>query len=480
MRGERERALENYAALMRVLLDLHASEQEAQAVRQILAPRLQPISHLLGVGSATPVPPSKSCAKPPRNVFLEKKANRKTTGKRRMFGSFTQAGCLHQRGKTPVYYCTISDDVLMEDGSVKRQRRKIRLGLVSQISEEEARQMMAQMVSRVNAKTAPTNLTTVRRFVQDHFKPEVVAHLKKAGRSHYGWLLDRQIIPAIGDMKLTEVTLVHLQRLVNMKLESGLSVQTAKHVKGGLSAIFRHALALRVIDGFNPASAIRLPEMTRKERHTPTPEEARALIELLQDPSYDPIRQMVILSCSTSVHYAEMMALRWKRVNLLDTPTIADGRNLPPFSLSIRENFYRGSFGTTKNTARNRIEPLPAIVIEALAALKAASKFAGPEDLVFSNPEGKSYDEDVLRRKLKKAGEQIGIPWTVSWHCFRRYFATESDRKGMSQGDRQASLGHASAEMTAHYTTSDIERRRPVTNLIAADLVQPRSAKSVA
>jgi hypothetical protein len=43
----------------------------------------------------------------------------------------------------------------------------------------------------------------------------------------------------------------------------------------------------------------------------------------------------------------------------------------------------------------------------------------------------------------------------------------------MLQGDRQASLGHASAEMTALYTTEDIDRRRPITEQIAADLVQP-------
>jgi integrase len=385
---------------------------------------------------------------------------------------------LHKRGKNPVWYCTISDDFLQENGSIKRGRRKIRLGLVSKLSEEEARQLMDQIVSRINAKTGPTNLTTVRRFIEDHFKPEVVTHLKKSGRSHYKWLMDRQIIPAIGDMKLADVTLVHLQRLVNMKLETGLSVQTAKHIKGGLSAVFRHALALRVIEGFNPASAIRLPEMVRKERHTPTPDEARAIIEVLRDPSYDPMRQMVILSCATSVHYAEMMALRWKRVNLRETPTIADGRNLPPFSLSVRENFYRGSFGSTKTKARNRIEPLPEVVVEALAALKAGGQFTGPDDLVFANPTGGSCDEDVLRRKLKKAGELVGISWKVSWHCFRRYFATESDRKGMSQDDRQASLGHASSEITAHYTTNDIERRRPITNLIAADLVQAKAAIS--
>jgi hypothetical protein len=291
MEGETDRALSNYTALMRVLLDLPASEDEARAVKQVLAPHFRSISKIIGLdpNDKPAVPTSRQ--KPDRRVFLEKEIL-KTTGRRKMFGSFSQAGCLHKRGKNPVWYCTISDDFLQEDGSIKRGRRKIRLGLVSKLSEEEARQAMDQIVNRINAKTGPTNLTTVRRFIEDHFKPDVVTHLKKSGRSHYRWLMDRQIIPGIGDMKLSEVTLVHLQRLVNMKLETGLSVQTAKHVKGGLSAVFRHALALRVIEGFNPASAIRLPEMIRKERHTPTPEEARALIEVLRDPSYDPMRQM--------------------------------------------------------------------------------------------------------------------------------------------------------------------------------------------
>lgn len=178
-------------------------------------------------------------------------------GNHRIFESLAQRGCLHQRGRTPVWYATVSDNMLKPDGSEKRMKRKIRLGLVSQITEEEARQMMAQIVGRINARSTPTNLTTLRRFIDNHFKPEVVRHLKKAGRSHYGWVLDRQIAPALADMRLSEISLVHLQRLINLKLDTGLSVQTVKHIKGGLSAIFRHALALRVIEGFNPAAGIR-------------------------------------------------------------------------------------------------------------------------------------------------------------------------------------------------------------------------------
>jgi integrase len=207
----------------------------------------------------------------------------------------------------------------------------------------------------------------------------------------------------------------------------------------------------------------------------------RVLLPILKSPEYAPLFEFVLLAATTSIHYAEAMALRWKRTNLNPVPTIADGANLPAQSVSVRENFYRGSFGTTKTKARNRIEPLPGTVVEVLTNLKAGSLFTGPDDLVFCDQAtGEPLDEDVLRRKLKKAGSQAGIPWKMGTHCFRRYYATESDRKGMSAEDRQASLGHASAEMTAHYTTADIERRRPVANQIAEDLAGAKAVGNVA
>jgi len=81
--------------------------------------------------------------------------------------------------------------------------------------------------------------------------------------------------------------------------------------------------------------------------------------------------------------------------------------------------------------------------------------------------------EDQTRRKLVTACKKAGIP-RLGWHAFRRYFATQTDRNGMRPLDRQNSLGHASQEMTAHYTTEDLERRRPAVKAIAKGLFKER------
>src|ERR1035441_3709024 len=98
--------------------------------------------------------------------------------------------------------------------------------------------------------------------------------------------------------------------------------------------------------------------------------------------------------------------------------------------------------------AGKRFEPRTPEVIEVLRSIKVQTEFSGPEDLVFGNA-GKPMDEDVMRRRLGKAGKAAGIGWRVTWHCFRRYFASAADRFGMQTEDRKLAMGHASEEMTA-------------------------------
>jgi integrase len=72
---------------------------------------------------------------------------------------------------------------------------------------------------------------------------------------------------------------------------------------------------------------------------------------------------------------------------------------------------------------------------------------------------------------LKKAGKRAGIPW-ISWHELRRFFANISDEFGIPLAARQYLMGHSSAAMTQHYTTTpEIERKRPYVERISRALL---------
>jgi len=361
----------------------------------------------------------------------------------------------------------VREPILRPDGSIKRQLVQYPLG---RVSPEEAEQMRLQIVARLATQAAPTNHITVRDFIEQRFLPERVSNLALGTRKVYTSILRQHIIAAYGDRQLRHLSVTDLQRLCNMKRDAGYPLETLKHIKAYSSAFLQYARELRLIDS-NPARAVRLPR-SHEKRERPTPEEAEAgkLLVVLRDPTYSPCYEMVLLSCCTSVHYAEMAGLRWRRVNLSSKPMVADGKNLPPYSLAIREDYYRGEFGPPKNAGRNRIERMPMDVVTALVAHHARSEFTGPDDLVFCNEEGKPLDEHKMRRKLTAACKAAGI-LHLGWHAFRRYFATQSDRKGMHPLDRQHSLGHASQEMTARYTTADLERRTPHVERICRGLL---------
>jgi integrase len=140
--------------------------------------------------------------------------------------------------------------------------------------------------------------------------------------------------------------------------------------------------------------------------------------------------------------------------------TSASGEFLPPFTLAVWENYYRGKFGSVKAKSRRRQVPLSSTMVATLQAIRQRSKFVGPDDLVFASSVGTPLNENnLLRRVIKPVAKALGMPW-LSWHVFRHTHATLGEQIGMALSDRQAQMGHGDVRMTMHYTHSDMDRRR--------------------
>src|ERR1035441_5459878 len=93
---QQDRALNSYAALVRVLLEMGATAEESRAVQQDLARPLEPIRHILGLPRQGTAHPVTNCAETGRSVLLEKKERAPTMQKRQMPKNSTQKGCLQR------------------------------------------------------------------------------------------------------------------------------------------------------------------------------------------------------------------------------------------------------------------------------------------------------------------------------------------------------------------------------------------------
>jgi integrase len=323
---------------------------------------------------------------------------------------------------------------------------------------------------------APQSIMTVREFVERKFLPEHVAYLKHGGKEFYKsqlpFVLDgvpdkkrsrggktrfksgeepAPPIPCqygIGQMRLRDFQRQDLQRLVGTMLLRGYSVQSAKHLRTVASAIFTHAEQEGWFSGPNPAKFIKLPEMVRATPHALSFQQVVGLLQLLPKTA----RLMVFLAVMTSMNVAEICGLRWKRVNLIAEPIIMDDELLMPFMAAVREQWYKGQWGSVKAKARRRYVLLPHWAVEQLMELRQRERWVGPEDPVFAGTSGKPICENaIVHRHLKPAGRKLGMPW-LSWHDLRRTFATLADLEKISIGERKELMGHGRAEMTLHYT----------------------------
>ena len=348
---------------------------------------------------------------------------------------------------------------------------------------------------------------TVREFVEHKFLPGHVAYQKHGGKAYYGSQLpfvldgvpDTKLsrggktrfkpgekpppIPrryGIGQIRLRDVQREDLQRLVGTMLLRGYSVQAAKHVKTVVSAIFTHAAREGWFTGPNPAKFVRLPEMTRVTPHALNLLQVASLLPLL--PRI--VRLMVFLAVMTSMNIAEICGLKWKRVNLTAEPMIMDDELLPPFMAAVREQWYKGQWGSVKAKARRRYLLLPQWAVEQLRELQQREKWIGPEDPVFAGIRGRPLCENaIIQRHVKPAGAKLGMPW-LSWHDLRRTFATLADLEKISIGERKELMGHSRAEMTLHYTHVPSEQVSEVLERLSEKIVaeahlRPEETKEV-
>ena len=336
------------------------------------------------------------------------------------------------------------------------------------LTEREARRIAWEnFLSKLDAATStPSSVMTVSRFVEQCFLPEHVAMLKRSGRLHYQSML-KHVLAGLGRERVRDVTMDQVQRLVSSLLRRNYSVQTAAHARNVVSAVFTHAKKKGWFAGENPASLVRLPEMVRKEAHALTFEQARALLEALKSP----VRELVMFAILTSMNVAEVLGLQWKRVNLSEDYATVDGEPIPPMTIAVRRQWYRGEYGSVKARSRRRNIPIPVALRDVLIQMRQRKSWTGLEDPVFAARTGRPLDEhNIARRYLKPAGAKLGMPW-LSWHCFRRTHTTLSHELGMAFMDRMAMMGHTEARMTALYTIGDLNRRREILEQMATKLV---------
>ncbi len=157
------------------------------------------------------------------------------------------------------------EDIVDESGKVRRKRRSVNLGLLTDVPTKRAAQRkLSEILAVINdADYRPRSTITFSGFVKKY--KELTLPSKKGTTQHgYAVNLRKHYVPYFGDMLLSDIDAEMVQAFLNQKIAADYAYPTLKNLKWGLSAVFEEAVKYRYIKS-NPVPVTDLPPEDIKE-----------------------------------------------------------------------------------------------------------------------------------------------------------------------------------------------------------------------
>lgn len=355
-----------------------------------------------------------------------------------------QTGCLFKRGKRrKVWVARWREDVLLETGVLGRMNRSVILGSVAELpTRRDALAKLEEQLRPVNQGTfKPESTVLFGTFAEEQWKIHVLPTLKLSTQHGYKTVLATHVLPHWRTWRLREIRKLDVQEWITGRFRQGLGWQTVRNAWTLLSGILETAVEYGYLAG-NPARGVKFPQKALKEAPAiiAGPDFAKLLAQL-----EEPHRTMVGLIAATGLRVGELLALRWRTLDL-STGTLA-----------VRESVFEGKFQRPKTQRAVRTIPLGPNAVAALTVHKNRALRTGADDLVFGNRDGNPLRESKLLQKvLQPAAKAAGLG-RVTWHQFRHIHSSLLNDLRVPVKIAQEQLGHASISTTLNIYTHVVD-----------------------
>lgn len=339
-------------------------------------------------------------------------------------------------------------------------QRAIDRALAKEAADFERRCAAGEVMSRAEmkeraelARQEDAKIQTVKQYGEAVFMPALCVRCSENTRSSYQGNLDNWIYPAVGSIKLPEVSSADLTALLLSMQKSGKAHATAVKVYTILNSLFKMAYMADAIPR-NPMDKVARPkpkkdELKERGADSHTVDELRHILDCLDR---EPLhwRALIRLLIDTGIRRGECCGLQWSDVNFQDN-TITIRGNL---CYTPKKGVY---LDTPKNGKTRTIDVDPAVMallneLRAYQSNHAISRYVFSQD---SSPE--PMHPQTPTRYLRKFSARCGIPG-LHPHKLRHSFASVAITNGADIASVSEKLGHSDKAVTLRmYTHADQE-----------------------
>ena len=302
--------------------------------------------------------------------------------------------------------------------------------------------MAAEQAKERQLIPLPTVRWTVADWLEHWLKNIMPTRVRPLTLEGYSGIVARYIIPAIGTVRLTELSVSRTQQAVDALLADGASTRTVQKFRQVLSSALTQAMREEIVHR-NVAQLLRVPAWERKTIRPWTPAQVQQFLAAAEDHIWY-VAYMFILT--HGLRRGESLGLRWCDIDFERS------------EIHVRQQINRidGKLqaGPVKTQAGRRVLPLIDPVRQALLArapkeMPAFDTLAEPsiEGTIVTGRLDTPVDPHNLSRAFRLLIKKSGLP-TITLHQGRHTVATMLKDLGVAPRDAQLILGHAQVTTT--------------------------------
>lgn len=287
------------------------------------------------------------------------------------------------------------------------------------------------------------NKITVGQFLDRYYNDVAVHTLRPKTLVSYESIIRLHLKPDIGDVRLSQLTPIHLQNLYSKKLNTGLSNRTVQYIHAVIHRVLAQALKWGLV-ARNVAEAVEAPKPDKTAPEMLTEDQVKQLLDV----ATGRMKMILLLAVTCGLRQAEILGLRWE-----DTD----------FSLSsiyIRQTVQtihkQGIvISAPKSDKGRRTVVLPYVTLQMLMFYQ--SEVGENTGLIFHTETGRPMSARNIIRDFKTLLHKADLP-DVRFHSLRHFHATSLLKKSIHPKIVQERLGHSRISETldiySHYIPS--------------------------
>lgn len=298
------------------------------------------------------------------------------------------------------------------------------------------------------------HIMTLERYAETVFMPAKAVTMSENSRSSYEQFFTKWINPALGELKMPDITAANISALLLHMQSQGKSHATCVKAYNILNGLFKMAYLTDVVER-NPMDKVERPKLRKDEKHAPeveayTVEELRRILEGLKK---EPLKwqALIRLLIDTGIRRGECCGLRWAFVDF-ESSTVTIAGNL---CYTVQKGIYLD----TPKSGKERTIDVDPDVMEMLRELREMQKAEGRESEFVFTQDGTTepMHPQSPTRYMQKFSAKYGVP-DMHPHKLRHTFASIAITHGADIASVSEKLGHSDKAITLRmYTHASME-----------------------